>query len=297
MFIAAAEHKTFSEAANTMCLTPSALSIQVSQLEGSMEIALFERQGRRKFLTPAGEELLASSKAIFEELQKVNIRLTQLKCGMSGELKISAVTSAKFFVPHLLGAFHKLYPDVTFKLTIANRNKILKRIDDNADDLTIMAHTPKKSRVVALPILRNLLVLVASPTHRLVKRQRIAFSDLNGEDFLLREEGSGTRMTTEQLFDDNDVSVRSVMELGSSEAIKQAILAELGISIISKHAVWLELKTGFLVELNLKALPEPKPWYSVHKESRELSPLAETFQDFMQVNGETIAHSIELLRH
>ena len=165
LLVAAAEHRTFSEAADAMCLTPSALSIQISQLEETMGIELFERLGRRKFLTPAGEELLASCKVIFDELQKVNVRLTQLKCGMSGELKISAVTSAKFFVPHLLGAFHKLYPDVNFKLTIANRNQILERIDNNADDLTIMSHIPKNSHVIALPILRNLLVLVAPPSH------------------------------------------------------------------------------------------------------------------------------------
>ncbi|PCI54445.1 MAG: LysR family transcriptional regulator [Alphaproteobacteria bacterium] len=297
LLIAVAEHETFSEAANTMCLTPSALSIQISQLEESMEIALFERIGRRKFLTPAGDELLSSCKIIFDELQKVNLRLTRLKCGMSGELKISAVTSAKFFVPHLLGAFHKIYPEVRFKLTIANRLRILERIEDQVDDLTIMAHTPKNTRVVALPILRNSLVLVSSPTHRLAKRTKIHLSDLNDEDFLLREDGSGTRITTEKLFSDHNISVNIIMELGSSEAIKQAILAELGISLIPKHAVWLELRTGFLVELNIKELPEPRPWYSVHKENQDLSPLAETFQNFIQENGESIARSIELLRH
>jgi DNA-binding transcriptional LysR family regulator len=297
LFIAAAEYRSFSDAAKAMHLTPPALSIQIAQLEESMEIALFERIGRRKFMTPAGEELLSSSKVIFEELQQVNTRLARLKGGMSGELKISVVTSAKFFVPHLLGAFQKLYPEVTFKLTVANRNQILGRIENNIDDLTIMAHTPKNSSVVALPILRNLLILVASPRHRLAKRKRILLSDLQGEKFLFREKGSGTRMTTEQFFNDNNITVENVMELGSSEAIKQAILAELGISIISRHSVWLELKTGYLVELNFKALPEPRPWYSVHHEQKELSPLAEAFQDFIQVNGEIIASSVESLSH
>ena len=297
LLIAAADHNTFSEAADTMCLTPSALSIQIGQLEETMGIALFERLGRRKFLTPAGEELTASCRLIFEELQKVNVRLTQLKCGMSGELKISAVTSAKFFVPHLLGAFHKLYPEVTFKLTVANRNKILQRVDDNIDDLTIMAHAPQNSRVIALPILRNTLVMVSLPTHRLAKKRKVLLSDLDGEDFLFREEGSGTRMTIESFFADNNVSVNKVMELGSTEAIKQAVLADLGISIISRHAVWLELKAGYLTELDLKGLPEPRPWYSVHHEKKELTPLAETFQEFIQVNGESIAQSIELIRH
>ncbi len=297
LFIAAAEHQSFSEAADTMCLTPSALSIQIGQLEKSIGIALFERIGRRKHLTSAGEELLQSCRTIFEELQKVDIRLTRLKCGMSGELKISAVTSAKFFVPHLLGAFHKLYPDVSFKLTVANRNQILERIEDNVDDLTIMAHTPNNTRVVAIPILSNVLVLAAAPTHRLAKKEKIVLSDLNGENFLFREKGSGTRMTTEQIFADNNITVNSVMELGSSEAVKQAILAEFGISLISRHAVWLELKTGYLTELNLKGLPEPKPWFSVHHEQKELPPIAETFQDFIRVNGASIARSIQLMRH
>ncbi|MBL4820588.1 MAG: LysR family transcriptional regulator, partial [Gammaproteobacteria bacterium] len=297
LLIAAAEHKSFSAAAKAIHLTPSALSIQISQLEKSVGIALFERIGKRKFITPAGKELLASSKVIFEELANVNIRLTRLKCGMSGELKIAAVTSAKFFVPHFIGAFHKLYPEVTFKLTVANRTQILERIENNADDLTIMAHAPENLRVVAVPILSNLLILAAPPAHRLANKRKVLLSDLNGENFIFREKGSGTRMTTEKLFADNNISTNVVMELGSSEAIKQGILAELGISIISRHSVWLELKNGYLTELDLKTPLKSASWYSVHQEQKELSPLAETFQDFIRVNGENIAKSVESLRH
>ena len=296
LLIATAEHKSFSEAAKAMCLTPPALSIQISQLEESMGISLFERIGRRKCLTPAGEILLASCKAIFEELQNVNIRLTRLKCGMSGELKISAVTSAKFFVPHLLGGFHRLYPDVKFKLTVANRNQIMERIDDNLDDLVIMAHVPENSRVVAVPVLSNPLVVIARPGHRLAKRKKIALVDLEGEDFLFREEGSGTRMMTEQIFKEKGISVNSVMELGSSAAIKQGVMAGLGISIISKHAVWLEIRTKYLIELKLKTLLKPRPWYSVHPEQKELSLLAESFQNFIRINAENIIGSVESLR-
>ena len=268
LFVAAAEHKTFSATAKAMCLSPSALSIQIRQLEETVGIALFEQIGKRKFLTAAGKELLVSSKAILDELQQVNMRLSRLKGGMSGELQISAVTSAKFFVPHLLGAFHKLYPDVKFKLTVANRNQILERIADNIDDLTIMAHVPENSQVVAVPVLGNLLIVVALPTHRLAKLKKVTLADLEGEDFLFREQGSGTRMTTEQLVGDKGISVNSVMELGSSEAIKQAVMAGLGITIISKHSVWLEIKTGYLTELNLELFPEPRPWYSVHHEKK-----------------------------
>ncbi len=297
LFVAAAKHKSFSETAKVMCLTPSALSIQIRQLEKTAGIALFEQIGKRKFLTLAGKELLASSKAIFDELQQVDMRLSRLKGGMSGELQISAVTSAKFFVPHLLGAFHKLYPEVDLKLTVANRIQILERIANNVDDLTIMAHVPDDSHVVAVPVFGNLLIVIAPPTHRLAKRKKVTLADLNGEDFLFREEGSGTRMATEKLFADKGVSVNRLMELGSSEAIKQGVMADLGLSIISKHCVWLEIKTGYLAELNLTLFSEFRPWYSVHHKQKELSPVAEAFQDFIRVNGENIIQSVESLRH
>ena len=241
--------------------------------------------------------MLASSRVILDELQHVSMRLSQLKGGMSGELQISAVTSAKFFVPHLLGAFHKLYPNVNFKLTVANRNQILERIADNLDDLTIMAHVPKNSQVEAVPVLDNVLTVIAPPTHRLAKFKKVTLADIEGEEFLFREQGSGTRMTTEQLFADQGISVKSVMEMGSSEAIKQAVVAGLGISIISKHCAWLEIKTGYLVELNLTLFPEPKPWYSVHHEKKELSPIAVAFQDFIRVHAENIIRTMESLRH
>lgn len=296
LFIAAAEHRSFSETAKVMCLTPSALSIQIRQLEETVGVALFERIGKRKFLTLAGNELLTSSKVIFEELQQVRMRLSRLKEGMSGELKIAAVTSAKFFVPHLLGGFHKLYPDVNFKLTVANRNQILERFENNIDDLVIMAHVPENSHVVAVPVLGNPLVVIAPPTHRLAKRKKIALVDLVGEDFLFREQGSGTRMTTEKVFKEKDISVNLVMESGSSAAIKQGVMAGLGISIISKHAVWLELKTGYLIELKLKVVLKQKPWYSIHHEQKELSSLAEAFQEYIRINGENIVGSVESLR-
>ena len=296
LFIAAAKHRSFSETAKVMCLTPSALSIQIRQLEETMGIALFERIGKRKFLTVAGDELLKSSKVIFNELEQVRMRLSRFREGMSGELKLSAVTSAKFFVPHLLGGFHKLYPDVKFKLTVANRNQILERIANNIDDLFIMAHVPESSHVVAVPVLGNPLVVIAPPTHHLAKRNKITLVDLDGEDFLFREQGSGTRMTIEQVFKDKGISVNTVMELGSSAAIKQGVMAGLGISIISKHAVWLEIKTGYLIELNLKDFLNPKPWYSIHHQQKELSPLAEAFQDFIRINAENIIGSVESFR-
>lgn len=297
LFVAASEQKTFSAAAKIMCLTPSALSIQIQQLEDTMGIPLFEQIGKRKYLTSAGEELQASSRVIFDELQRVNMRLSQIKGGMSGELKISAVTSAKFFVPHLLGAFHKLYPNVRFKLTVANRNQILERIADNLDDLTIMAHVPSNSQVEAVPVLDNILCVIAPPSHRLAKLKKVTLADIQNEEFLFREQGSGTRMTTEQLFSKHGISVKSVMELGSSEAIKQAVVAGLGISIVSKHSAWLEIKTGYLTELNLTLFPEPKPWYSVHHEKKELSPIAEAFQDFIRDHAESIIRTMESLRY
>jgi DNA-binding transcriptional LysR family regulator len=275
-----------------MHLSPSALSIQLKQLEEAVGVALFEQIGKQKYLTTAGRELADACENIFAELDTVEMRLAQLKGNMVGTLRLAVVTSAKYFAPHLLGHFHRRHPGVKLQLKVANRDQILQRLRDNADDLVIMAHPPDDLSVKAIPFLDNPLVVVAAPDHPLAKERQIQFMQLMENDFLIRESGSGTRMAMEEMFQKAGVTMNSLMELGSSEAIKQGVMAGLGLSILSRYCVWLELKTGYLTELDVVDFPDLRVWNAVHLSGKVLSPVAESFLEFIVSNAQSVANEV-----
>ncbi len=292
LFQAAARHPSFKATATAMHLSPSALSIQLKQLEETVGLALFEQIGKQKYLTMAGRELATACEKIFAELDTIEMRLTQLKGNMVGTLRLAVVTSAKFFAPHLLGTFHRLYPGVKLQLKVANRDQILQRLRDNADDLVIMAQAPDDFPVRVIPFLDNPLVVIAAPDHPLARERQIKFKQLVENDFLIREPGSGTRMAMEGIFQRAGAAMNSLMELGSSEAIKQGVMAGLGLSILSRHCVWLELKTGYLTELDVVSFPDLRVWNAVHLSGKILSPVAESFLDFIVSNGQSIENEM-----
>lgn len=295
LFDCAARLPSFKAAAEAVNLTPPALSIQLKLLEETLGVPLFEQIGKRKYLTPAGAELQASCRKIFAELDYIDMRFAQLKGGMIGKLSVAIVTSAKYFTPHLLGAFQRLYPKVELNLIVANRTQILERLKSNKDDVVIMAHVPGELEVQSIPFLDNPLIVIASPAHPLAGFAQVGFEQLAEQPFLIRESGSGTRMAIEELFGARGKTVKVAMELGSSEAIKQGVIAGLGISILSRHCVWLELQTGHLKQLNVEGFPDLRAWYLIYRQGKNLTPVAEAFIDYVKANGQTMLDDIESL--
>ncbi|MEH6649923.1 MAG: LysR substrate-binding domain-containing protein [Motiliproteus sp.] len=283
----------FGKAAESLHLTPPALSIQMRQLEETLGVALFDRIGRRKHLSSAGREVLSSCRNIFHELDDMTMRLSQLRGGMAGTIRISVVSSAKFFIPHLMGAFRQLYQGVEFQLTVANRAQIVARLADNLDDFVILSHLPSEVQVDTVSFLSNPLVVVAAPDHPLVKEPRIDLNRLSQEEFLLREIGSGTRFSTEAIFAEQATPLHCAMELGSSEAIKQGVMAGLGVSILSRHCVWMELQGDYLVELPVEGFPQQGHWYAVSLNQKKLSPVAQTFIDYLASSSEEVINGLE----
>jgi DNA-binding transcriptional LysR family regulator len=207
--------------------------------------------------------------------------LSGLKGELMGDFCLSAVTSAKYFTPHLLGAFHKRHPKVNFHLDIVNREQIIQRLHENKDDLVIMGLIPENMPLAKHPFVDNPIILIASPQHPLAKRKNIPLAELANHYFIHREKGSGTRKALEEVVDASNVQLKVHMTLGNSETIKQAVMADLGISAVSRHSVALELATDTLVELQVEGFPLVKSWYLVHHESKHLSPIAKAFVDFV----------------
>ncbi len=270
----------YTEAAKKLHLTQPAVSIQVKQLEDNLNLPLLEKIGKKLFLTPAGQELAFFCAELFERIDRMDMRLSVMRGNMEGDFRLAAVTSAKYFTPHLLGAFHKLYPGVNLQLEVANREQVIQRLKDNSDDLVIMGEVPETMSLTRHPFVDNPVVIIASPSHPLARQKNIALADLQEHPFIFREAGSGTRKALERFLQSKNIRLSPSMVLGSTETIKQAVMANLGISAVSRHSITLELATKCLVELDFQNMPLERSWYVVHHESKQLSSIALAFIDF-----------------
>ncbi|QKQ26942.1 LysR family transcriptional regulator [Candidatus Reidiella endopervernicosa] len=290
LFEAVARHKSFTRAAEEIHLSQPAVSIQVKRLEENVGKALFEHVGRRITLTEVGRELYDASKDVLGRLAELDGAIDSLSGEVAGTLTVTAVTSAKYFLPHLLGAFLRRYPDVEPKLKVANRASLLERVGDNEDDLYVMGHVPDDLDVEAVPFLENVIAVVASPNHPLASKRKITLKQLTEERFLVRESGSGNRKVVEEFFEDQGLSINPYMELGSAEAIKQGVMAGLGISALSLHNLRLEIAAGQIKVLKVEGFPLRRRWNVIHRKEKNLSPAAQSFIEFLQTEGQHLVN-------
>lgn len=278
----------YTKAGKELGLSQPAVSIQLKQLEDNLDLPLFEKIGKKLFLTPAGHELKNFCDELFARFASMDMTLSAFKGHLEGDFHLAAVTSAKYFTPHLLGAFHKRYPKVNLYLDIVNREQMIERLQENKDDLVIMGLVPESMSLTHYQFVDNPIVAVASPNHPLASKKNIGLIELAQHAFIFREKGSGTRKALEDFFQANNMCIQPNMILGSSETIKQAVMADLGISALSRHSVTLELATKHLVELDIKDFPLLKSWSLVHHETKYLSPIAKAFIRFVLSEEENV---------
>lgn len=285
VFRAVARRRSFTAAAQELHVTQPAVSMQVKELEADCGLPLFERSGRGIALTEAGEELARCAERMAEGLEQTRERLDALRGLKSGLLKLGAVSTAKYFAPSLLAAFNREHPGVTFRFSVGNREETVRNLAENESDLIIMGRPPREIDTVAETFARHPLVIVAAPSHPLARRRRIPLDALAGENFLIREQGSGTRAAMERVFQERGATYQASMEVSSNETIKQAVIAGMGISFISLHTVGLELKAGRLVALDVVGLPVMRDWFVMHLRRKRLSPIAAAFRSLLLESG------------
>ncbi len=288
IFHSLGRHMSFTRAAEELHLTQPAVSIQVKRLEESVGMPLVEQIGKKLFLTDAGKELFEACGDVLERLRVLDEDMTGLEEGVRGPLNLAAITTAKYFMPHLLGAFLREHPAVEPRLTVTNQTRVVERLVDNEDDLVIMGTLPENLELEAAYFLDNPMVVVAPPDHPLVGKKRIPLARLVEERFLAREPGSGTRAARTRLFAEHGLTIRPYMELGSSEAIKQAVMAGLGISVLSMHNLRLELNAGLIAVLDVEHFPLMRQWYAVHMKGKKLSATTRMFLEFLLKDGARI---------
>ena len=291
VFATVARHLSFTRAARELHLTQPAVSQQIKLLETEVGMPLFEQIGRKVRLAPAGAELLRYATQTIELLREAAESLAAMRGLKRGVLQLGAVSTAKYFAPSLLSAFTPAYPEVTIKFSVGNREEVIKHLAANEIDLAIMGRPPRELDTIAEAFAKHPLVIIASPSHPLVGKRRIPLKQLSREQFLIREEGSGTRASMEHVFRERRVPFRVSMEVSSNETIKQAVMAGMGISFLSAHTIGLEFAAGKLAILDVVGLPIVRDWYVIHLKKKRLSPITSAFRAFLLQRGAGILHA------
>ena len=289
IFEAVSRHQSYTRAAEELHLTQPAVFSQVKQLEDSVGMPLLERTGKQIHLTAAGREVLAAGRETLGAIERLEMRLADMQGLKRGRLRVAMVTTAKYLVPRLLAEFCVRYPGIEASLMVSNREKLLARLVANEDDLVILGTPPEGMDVVAKPIADNPLVVIARKDHPLAGKKAISLARIAGEPFIVRETGSGTRLATERFFAEHRLSLKVRMELGSNEAIKQAIAGGLGISVLSRHTLTLEGADGLLQPLDVKGFPLKRKWYVAYPKGKHLSAVAEAFIEHLLGGDKTSA--------
>lgn len=282
VFESVARNLSFTRAAEELHLTQPTVSIQIKQLTDIVGLPLLEQIGKRVFLTDLGRELLEVCRDTFEGLSQFEMLISDRKGMKTGKLRLAVVTTAKYYIPRLLGSFYKRYPGIEVFLNVTNREMILHRLENNEDDLYILGQPPEHIDVHADCFMENPLVVLAPSDHMLSGKRNITLSRLAEEFFLVRESGSGTRLALERFFGEQGLALKVRMELGSSEAIKLAVAGGLGIAVLSAHTLALERNSKELTILDVAGFPIRRQWHAVYPADKRLSVVGSTFLDFLK---------------
>ncbi len=288
VFEAIARHGSFTRASEELFLTQPTVSMQIKKLTDAVGQPLFEQVGKKIYLTAVGSELFTACRDIFHSLDRFEMTVADMQGLKQGQLRLAVVTTAEYFIPRMLGPFCQRYPGIEVTLEVFNREHILQRLSDNLDDLYILGQPPEGIAVEYFPFLENPLVVVGPPEHPIATAKRITLKQLAEYPFIMREPGSGTRQALQRLFDEHKISVKVRMELGSNEAIKQAIIGGLGLSALSQHTITAEVATGELAILNVQGFPIRRSWYAAYPSGKQLSIIARTFRDYLLNEGKQI---------
>ena len=296
IFESVAQTESYTRAAEMLFMTQPAVSMQMKHLEESVGVALFDKQGKKIVITQAGQTLREHSKDIIERFEILQRSLMKLKKGQHETIKISAATTANHFVTHMMAEFSRLHPDMNITLDITNRETLVKQLQNYIPDFVIMGEPPGKLEIDSQLIMKNPLVVIASPEHPLARapRQRpIPMTEILEEAFVVREEGSGTKAAIRKHFRKHRLNFISSYEMSSNESIKHAVVAGLGLGIVALHTIKLELEADKLVILNVENFPLERYWHLVTRKGKRLTPAAQAFQTFILESAESYQKSYQ----
>ncbi|WP_247893320.1 LysR family transcriptional regulator [Azospirillum endophyticum] len=293
IFTAAARSLSFARVAEQFGLTPGAVSFQIKQVEGHCGFPLFERMGRGVVLTEAGRDLLDHAALVLQALDNADRRMQALREVTGGNVTIGLVSTAKYIAPHMISRFREERPGVSIHLQDGNRREVNAMVAKGEVDLAIMGRPLDEEELLGEPFARHPSSIICAPTHCLADAPALRLSDLAGSGFIAREEGAGTRALTDAYFNSRGFTPNIVMTSSSNETIKQAVMAGIGIALLSRHTVDLELALGMLRELKVEGLPLMRSWYIAHRRSLPLLPVHAQLRSYLLERGQAIIDGLQ----
>ena len=292
VFESVARHLSYSRAAEELYLTQPAVSIQIRKLEEHAGHPLFEQFGKKVYLTPAGGELLQISRAIIQQFEAAEAAMARFSGVAGGRLNVGVISAGDYFFPRLLVEFLGRHAGVQLNFTVHNREELLSHIAQNLTDLAVMVRPPNDLDTVNEAFAPHPYVVVAPPQHALVGRSRLEVGEVMRQPFIVRERGSDTWKSMQEGFGGDLSALNVAMEIRSTETIKQAVMAGMGLSFLSAHTVSRELQAGSLRVLDVQGLPLMQHWYVVHRMGKRLPPVAQAFKDFLISDGASLIRRI-----
>jgi DNA-binding transcriptional LysR family regulator len=293
LFLALADEGSITRAARRCNVTQPTASMQLRELSLSIGLPLYEVIGKKIYLTDIGQELARSSRAMMGEWNAFIQTVDRAKGLSRGELRVAVVSTAKYFIPRMLGRFFQTYPDIDIKLDVFNRDGVIQLLRDNKVDIAIMSVPPSDLDVESEMFLHNPLVVIAPKAHPLVNRKKVSLSLFAQEALILREQGSGTRMMAEKFFQLNAINPRIRLSLGSNEAIKEAVAGGLGCAILSHHAIGATSPNTSFVLLPVEGFPIQSYWYTVTLRGKKLGPIAMVFLNYLRETSLALAENLK----
>jgi DNA-binding transcriptional LysR family regulator len=278
LFLALAETGSVSAAARMVHVSQPTASMGLKEVTDAVGVPLYEVVARKVHLTAMGQALAKTARAISTEWESFEQEVHGVKGLTQGKLKVAVVSTAKYFIPRILGSFCAKYPQIDISLEVLNRDGVVKRLEENLDDLYIMSQPPLHLDIEDEVFMPNPLLLIAPKEHMLAKKKTVDLALLKGEKIILREKGSGTRMATDAHFKRLKFKPNIRLELGSNEAIKQATIGGLGIAVLSKHALGDKSDQEEVAILKCKEFPIESSWHIVSPKGKKLSPIATIFK-------------------
>ncbi|MGB8278289.1 MAG: LysR family transcriptional regulator [Methylovirgula sp.] len=283
---AVAQAGTIVLASEKLNVTPAALTSRIKLLEEDAGLALFDRCSGRLRLTAAGEEVVNAARRVDLVLNELDSTFTAIRGMRAGRISVGVVSTAKYFAPRLIAAFARVNPRIEVTISVGNRAEMVTQLRDYSIDVGLMGRPPMDFPIESEAFGPHPQVVIAAPDHPLATRRSIDKTELTNESFIVREEGSGTRSIFEYFF--SNVVVRQPrisIEIGSNETIKQAVIAGLGIALISAHTIEAEVESGRLVVLDVKGLPIIRQWFIVRRADRPFSPIGQAMWNFTLAEG------------
>ena len=294
ILLAVFEGGSIKAASENLYLTQPTVSMQLKKLAEAIGLPLYQQVGRKLKFTDAGLATVATARNILQQCEELDMQLSSLRGLKTGTLRLACVTTAKYFIPHLLGPFCQRYPGIDIQFTVANRQQIIDRLEQGLDDFYVFSHLPEGLDIDVIEFMPNDLVAIAEANHPFTKQKKVSLQAFLAEGFLIREIGSGTRVATEAFFDKHNVKPNIKMTIASNEAIIHSVMSNLGVSILSAHTLAFGEAYDVSV-INVEGLPIQSKWSFSWLKAQKQSPIAKVFLNYVETEGrEMMKQSVNL---